>query len=126
MLIAAQGMYPTAIVALVAIHKSHLDHQFTFPPSMHSPTTDTETLPFTVKAEHSKDLTLGSTAVGTWDCRTSTRYGASESIGITARMVARQTAAVHGTTMSESAGHTGMEKDGGSPVTALEGIRLVR
>ena len=93
---------------------------------MHSPTTNTETLPFTVKAEHSKDLTLGGTAVGMWDYRTSTQYDALESIGITVWMVAWQTAAIRRTSMSESVGHIGVEKDGASPVTALEGIRLVR
>ncbi|PIL33684.1 hypothetical protein GSI_04308 [Ganoderma sinense ZZ0214-1] len=68
------GMYPTAIIVLVALQKSHLDHQFTFPPSMHSRTADIETLPFTVKAGHSKETQLGSTTAGTYDSPTSTRY----------------------------------------------------
>ena len=41
-------MYPTAIIVLVALQKSHLDHQFTYPPPAAS---ETDSLPFTVNVQ---------------------------------------------------------------------------
>ncbi|RPD57863.1 hypothetical protein L226DRAFT_540174 [Lentinus tigrinus ALCF2SS1-7] len=43
------GMYPTAVIVLVALQKSQLDHQFTYPPAMDS---DEHSLPFTVNVPH--------------------------------------------------------------------------
>ncbi|TFK90272.1 hypothetical protein K466DRAFT_395180 [Polyporus arcularius HHB13444] len=39
------GMYPTAVIVLVALQKSQLDHQFTYPPAMES---EENSLPFAV------------------------------------------------------------------------------
>ncbi|KAI0740870.1 hypothetical protein C8Q76DRAFT_765465 [Earliella scabrosa] len=52
------GMYPTAIIVLVALQKSHLDHQFTYPPP---PASETDSLPFTVNVQ---DATYASTGMG--------------------------------------------------------------
>ncbi len=109
---------------LVALQKSHLDHQFTFPPSMHSHTADIETLPFTVKAGHSKETQFGSTTAGTYDSPTSTRCE-PESTGIKARLVALQTTATGGVSLSEPVWETRPEADGGSPVT-VEGVGMAR
>ena len=121
-------MYPTAIIALVALQKSHLDHQFTFPPSIHSRTADIETLPFTVKAGRSKDTQFGNMTGGTYDSPTSTRYE-SESAGIAARAVALQTVPTGGVSVSEPVWEMQTEpeaeKDGGNPVP-LDGVGLAR
>ena len=42
-------MYPTAVIVLVALQKSQLDHQFTYPPAMES---EEQTLPFAVNVPH--------------------------------------------------------------------------
>ena len=110
-------MYPTAVIVLVALQKSHLDHQFTFPPSMHSRTTDIETLPFTVKAGHSKESQLGTTTAGTYDSPTSTRYE------LETRFVALQTVCMP---ISESISETQTGKESAiSPVTD-DGVGLAR
>ena len=110
-------MYPTAVIVLVALQKSHLDHQFTFPPSMDSRTTDIETLPFTVKAGHSKESQLGTTTAGTYDSSTSTRYE------VETRSVALQTVCMP---TSESISETRTGKESAiSPVTD-EGVGLAR
>ena len=42
-------MYPTAIIVVVALQKSHLDHQFTYPTVQVS---EGDTLPFTANAQN--------------------------------------------------------------------------
>ncbi|KAI1786320.1 hypothetical protein LXA43DRAFT_1065164 [Ganoderma leucocontextum] len=120
------GMYPTALIVLVALQKSHLDHEFTFPPSVHSRTTDMETLPFTVKAGHSTDTEFGSTTAATYASDMSgTRYEPDSGAGVKARVVALQTIGGASVSVSIWETRTETEKDGGNPVT-VEGVGLER
>ncbi|TBU27851.1 hypothetical protein BD311DRAFT_759427 [Dichomitus squalens] len=80
------GMYPTALIVLVALQKSHLDHQFTYPPTTHDRSSEIESLPFTVKAHHPKDAEFGDTT-DTY-ASASTGYGYERDAGMTARVMA--------------------------------------
>ncbi len=42
-------MYPTAIIVIVALQKSHLEHQFTYPTA---PASEEDSLPFAVNAQN--------------------------------------------------------------------------
>ena len=95
-------MYPTAVIVLVALQKSHLEHQLTYPPTAHEHPSEIESLPFTVKTCHPKDSELRDTS-DTY-ATASTGYGHERDAGMAGRVVAlrAQTA-----TSSESIWETG-------------------
>jgi hypothetical protein len=79
-------MYPTLIILLVALQKSQLEHQFTYP-SYDSPTA---TLPFSVRTRHlhtSKDSDTRSTLQATPDIFNSSalpRHGSETDMSVVA------------------------------------------
>ncbi|PIL33695.1 hypothetical protein GSI_04320 [Ganoderma sinense ZZ0214-1] len=111
------GMYPTAIIVLVALQKSHLDHQFTFPPSARSRVEDIESISFTVKpGQRSKETQSTSVTASTYDSPALSRQGHEPESQ--PRVLALRTA---GMPISESIWESGAGKETGSPVT-VEGV----
>ena len=79
-------MYPTAVIVLVALQKSHLDHQFTYPPTTHEHPSEIESLPFTVKTCQPKHGDLRDTV--DMHATASTGYGYERDASMAARVVA--------------------------------------
>lgn len=107
-------MYPTALIVFVALQKSYLEHQFTYPPPP-GPASQTESMPFTVNVPHATyTSTVGTTMT------TMMEYDRDKPVA--ARMVALRAGS-----LSTSRGESEWEKGvGGEGHVEVEAIGLAR